>query len=236
MMQAQARRRRGVGGMMQRNLGRILEGGGCGDGHRLRGYGQRRRCGGGGGGRRGVSSSPSASESGALTAHAAAFLVLVEVALEGEALVASLADEGLLGRVGLHVRAQVGLVGKGFGADVAFERLLSRVRANVSLKEPRTRESLAAAVRAFASLGMRLDVHRKGRDGDVDFVAVWAFPGVSFVGGSAVNLAMARQVGGRGILFAAFGARKAALGARRRQAEGSLEVVALFDLDRVFGR
>ena len=120
--------------------------------------------------------------------------MLIQIALQREALVAPLAHEGLVCRVRLHVRAQVGLVGECFGADVAFEGLFSRVSANVSLQQPGAREALAAAVRALASLRMRLDVHGKGRDRDIYLVAVGALSGVTLVGGRAVDLAVTSQV------------------------------------------
>ena len=51
--------------------------------------------------------------------------MLVQVRLEGEGLVAPLADVRLGVGVGLDVGAEVGLVGERLGADVAAERLLS---------------------------------------------------------------------------------------------------------------
>ena len=59
------------------------------------------------------------------TPHAGGLLVLVQVGLEGEGLVAAPADKWLGVGVGLDVGPQVGLVGKGFVADGTGERFLS---------------------------------------------------------------------------------------------------------------
>ena len=60
-----------------------------------------------------------------------------------ERLVAGLAAVALDSGVGLQVRAQVGPVGERALALGAAERPLARVRAQVSLEQPRTRERLA---------------------------------------------------------------------------------------------
>ena len=77
----------------------------------------------------------------------------------------------LLRRVRLHVRAQVRFVRKRFRALAAFEWLFSRVRADVSLEQPRAREPLAA-VRTRATLGVCTHVHAEGWHADVHLLAV----------------------------------------------------------------
>ncbi len=57
--------------------------------------------------------------------HAGGLLMLVQVGLEGEGLVAAPADEGLGVGVGLDMRPEVGLVGKGLVANGTSERFLS---------------------------------------------------------------------------------------------------------------
>ena len=78
--------------------------------------------------------------------------MLVEVALEGEGLVALLADVGLDVGVRLDVGAQVGLVGEGLAALRAGEGLLARVRPDVALQQPGPAEALAAQVALAAQL------------------------------------------------------------------------------------
>ena len=51
--------------------------------------------------------------------------MLAEIRLEGKSLPALLARVGLAVGVGLDVGAEVGLVGKGLGADVATKRPLT---------------------------------------------------------------------------------------------------------------
>ena len=60
-------------------------------------------------------------------------LVLVQVRLECERLVALAAPEALHSRVRLHVSSQVGPVGERLVAQVAFVRLLARMRAHMTL-------------------------------------------------------------------------------------------------------
>jgi hypothetical protein len=71
-------------------------------------------------------------------------LMFVKVRLESERLVALAAPETLDGGMRLHVGPQVGAVGEGLVAQVAFVRLLARVRAHVALQEPRPGKGLGA--------------------------------------------------------------------------------------------
>ncbi len=61
------------------------------------------------------------------------FIMLVQVGLERERFVASLAFEMLKRGVGLHVRPQVGTVGERFSTVCTSKGLLARVRAHVAL-------------------------------------------------------------------------------------------------------
>ncbi len=70
--------------------------------------------------------------------------MFVKVRLESERLVALAAPETLDGGMRLHVSPQVGAVGEGLVAQVAFVRLLARVRAHVALQEPRPGKGLGA--------------------------------------------------------------------------------------------
>ena len=60
--------------------------------------------------------------------------------------------------VRLQVRAQVRPIGKAPPTHVTRERLLTGVRAQVTLKQPRSRESFAADL-AFARQRVRANVH-----------------------------------------------------------------------------
>lgn len=60
--------------------------------------------------------------------------MLVQVGLERESFVASLAFVMLERRVRLHVRPQVGAVGKRFSTVCTSKWLLTRVRAHVTLQ------------------------------------------------------------------------------------------------------
>ena len=70
----------------------------------------------------------------------------------------------------LHVSAKVRAVGERPTADLALERLLARVRAHVTLQEPRTRECLAAYV-TFARQRVRAYVHFERAQRIVGFLA-----------------------------------------------------------------
>ena len=103
------------------------------------------------------------------------------------------------------MRAQVRLVGKRFGTETTSERLLPSVSANVTLKQPRSAEALAA-VRACAALVMRAHVHTEGRHTNVDFLAVRTFARL-FVVHVAVYLLVSRQVAGCTVLLATLATR-----------------------------
>jgi len=66
--------------------------------------------------------------------EACRFQVLVEVRFEGEGLVAAMALEVLIARMGLHVGPQIGAVGKGFAAMDTGVGLLAGVGPKVSLE------------------------------------------------------------------------------------------------------
>ena len=66
--------------------------------------------------------------------------MLVQVGLEREGLVASLALEVLESRMRLHVRAEVGPVSEALAAVSAAVGLVAGMRPHVTLKEPRPRE------------------------------------------------------------------------------------------------
>ena len=69
------------------------------------------------------------------------------------------------------MRAQVGPVCECACAVLAPEGLLSRVSADVTLKQPRSRERFSAQ-RAFTGQRVGADVHLEGAQGDVSLVAV----------------------------------------------------------------
>jgi hypothetical protein len=96
--------------------------------------------------------------------------VLVEVRLECERLVAARTREVLVGRMCLHVRAQVGAVSERLAAVGAAEGLLARVRAEMSLQEPGPGEQLAAHAARVRQL-VRQEVHGECRHADVSFPA-----------------------------------------------------------------
>jgi hypothetical protein len=96
--------------------------------------------------------------------------VLVQVGLEGERLVAPLALEVLESRVGLHVRPEVGPVGKALPAVSAAIGFVSGMGPHVTLQEPRPRERLAADVTLVIQV-VGQDVHGKGRHGDIHLSA-----------------------------------------------------------------
>lgn len=138
---------------------------------------------------------------------ASRLVVLVQVRLEREGLVAALALVVLEGRVRLHVSAQVGTVSKGLPTVRAPERLLARVRAHVALQQPRAAECLAAHV-AFVLEVVREQVHGHGRHGHVHLPTRRALLGHLAVH-TTVRLFVAAQVGRRGVAFAALVARVA---------------------------
>lgn len=70
--------------------------------------------------------------------------MLVQVRLQRERLLAVLAPEVLVGRMGLHVRPQVGPVGEGFPAMGAPVRFFPGVGPEMALEEPRPAELFTA--------------------------------------------------------------------------------------------
>ena len=114
----------------------------------------------------------------------------------------------------LHVSAKVRAVGERPAADLALERLLARVRAHVTLQQPRPRECLAANV-TLARQRVRADVHFERAERIVGFLAEFTLKlflhlsdavkllvlGKTAVGrvglGTAVALVARIEVGGR---------------------------------------
>ena len=131
--------------------------------------------------------------------------MLREVAFQRERFAAARANVRFFCRVRLHMRAQVRLVCKRLGTQTTSERLLASVSANVTLKQPRSAEALAA-VRACAALVVRAHVHAEGRHADVDFLTVRAFARL-FVVHVAVYLLVSRQVAGCTVLLATLATR-----------------------------
>jgi|688.fasta_scaffold1725481_1 hypothetical protein len=84
--------------------------------------------------------------------------MFVKVRLESKGLVALSAPETLDRRMRLHVGPQIGPVGECLVAQVAFVRLLSRMRAHVTLQEPRPGERLGAHWTDVGQ-GVRQQVH-----------------------------------------------------------------------------
>ena len=76
----------------------------------------------------------------------------------------------------------------------AGEGFLARVRPDVTLQKPRTRESLTAQ-EALAGQCVRADVHLEGTERDVNLLAVFAAEGFLVGGllGGAVKLLMFSQ-------------------------------------------
>ena len=108
--------------------------------------------------------------------------------------------------MGLSVSSEVGLVSERLVADVTGERFLSGVSSDVSLQQPGPGEGLAAEG-TLAALGVGSHVHREGRVGDVDLVAVrTATAGAARLARGAVALAVTGQVAGAAVHAAALGA------------------------------
>lgn len=136
-------------------------------------------------------------------------LMLVKIRFESKSLVALSTAETLDRRMCLHVSAQIGAVGECLVAQVAFVRLLSRVWAHVTLQEPRPGERLGANWTDVGQ-GMRQQVHRQGRHGDISLAASGArFASARFQ--IAMRLFVTRQVGRRRVRLAAFVAHVASV-------------------------
>lgn len=128
-------------------------------------------------------------------------IVLVQVGLESEGLIAALASVVLEGRVCLHVGAEVWTVSKGFATVGAGKRLLPRVRAHVTLKEPRSAEGLAAHI-AFVLEVVGEDVHGQCGHWHIHFTTGGTLAGHLAVQ-AAVRLLVSAEVGGGGVRLAA---------------------------------
>lgn len=146
-------------------------------------------------------------------------LVFVEVRLESETLVADGAPKTLGRRVRLHVGAQVRSVSERLEALVARVRLLSRVRPDVTLQQPRSRERLRA-YGTYVLPPVRQQMHRQRRHRHVRLAARRATLGAARLDGT-MRLLVARQVRRCGVvsvaLVAAEAARLAAAAAPQRQ-------------------
>ena len=131
--------------------------------------------------------------------------MFVQVGFQGERLVAPLALEVLERGMCLHMGPEVGPVGEGLTTMSAPERFLACVRPHVALKQPGPGEGFATDVASMAQV-VGQDMHSQGGHRDVDFVACGTLFGQLRVD-AAVGLLVTGEVGGRCIIFAAFGAR-----------------------------
>jgi len=107
--------------------------------------------------------------------------------------------------VGLHVRTQVRAVGKSFAAMRASVRLLSGVRPEVALQQPRPAEHLSAHVTRVRQLVRQL-VHRECGHADIRLTAHVAPLGRLRVQ-APVRLLVPGQIRRRGVPFSTLGAR-----------------------------
>ena len=103
--------------------------------------------------------------------------MFVEIGLECKGFIASFAVEVLESRMGLHVSAKVGSVGKGLATVGATVGLVPRVAAHVTLQQPGPRESLSTDITLVVEV-MSEDVHAEGGHADVHLVADLALLGV----------------------------------------------------------
>jgi len=133
--------------------------------------------------------------------------MFVKVRLEGKGLVALAAAETLDRGMRLHVGPQIGAVGECLVAQVAFVRLLARMRAHVTLQEPRPGEGLGADGTDVGQ-GVSQQVHRQGRHRDVGLAASRARLAPARLQ-IAVRLLVAGQVGRRRVRLAALAANVA---------------------------
>lgn len=108
-------------------------------------------------------------------------------------------------RVRLQVGPQVGAVGERSAAVRAGERLLARVRPDVSLQQPGPREGLAAQL-ALAGERVRADVHLERAQRRVVLLAVLARKGLAR-GRRAVELPVLGEAAVGGVAATAAGAR-----------------------------
>lgn len=96
--------------------------------------------------------------------------MLIEVRLEREGLVTAFTLEILIDRMRLHVCTQIGAVRKGFATMCAAVGLFARMRAQMALQQPGTREELAADITTVREL-VREQVHGERGHGDVRLAA-----------------------------------------------------------------
>ena len=104
----------------------------------------------------------------------------------------------------LHVRAKVGPVGEALLADRAQVGLLPCVGPQVALKQPRSRESLAADIALVVEI-VGEDVHGEGRHGDVHLAADVALLGAPRIQ-TPVGLLVPGQIRTGGVVLSALGA------------------------------
>lgn len=128
--------------------------------------------------------------------------MLIEVALQGERLIASRALKVFEAGVRLHVGTQIGTVGERFSAMSTSEWLLSRVGSHVALEKPWPRERLTADL-AFVLQVMGEDVHRQRRHRNVYLITCRALLGQLRVG-TSMGLLVSRQIRRRGIVLSTF--------------------------------
>ena len=136
--------------------------------------------------------------------HARRLVVLVQVGLEGEGLVASRTLKILGWRVCLHVRPKVGPIRKGLSAHRAGIRLVTSVGAQVALQQPGSREGLTAHVTLVVEV-VREDVHGERWHGHVHLATDVALLGIGGVE-APVGLLVPGEVGTGGIVLATLGA------------------------------
>lgn len=128
-------------------------------------------------------------------------IVLVQVGLESEGLIAALASVVFEGRVCLHVGAEVWTVSKGFATVGAGKGLLPRVWAHVTLKQPRPAEGFVAHLALVLEV-VGEDVHGQRWHGYVHFTTGGTLAGHLAVQ-AAMRLLVSAEVGGGGVRLAA---------------------------------
>lgn len=118
--------------------------------------------------------------------------MLVQVRLERERLVTRRALVVLVGRMRLHVRPQIRTIGERLAAVSASVGLLAGVATQMTLKQPRPREHLAADPATMRQL-VRQNVHRQSGHTDVRLAALDALLGRLRVD-AAMRLLVPRQI------------------------------------------
>ena len=134
--------------------------------------------------------------------HTRRLLMFGQIALQRERLPTSSTHIWLLRRMRLRMRAQIGFIGKCLITQCTTKRLLSRVRPNMTLQQPRATESLTT-IRACASLVMRAHVHTESGHADVDLVTMRTLARL-FVCNVTVDLFVTRKVARCAVLFATY--------------------------------